>query len=125
MPCSTKENITSVGLDGGKMKQEELKEILNIYAFNHIFALQNSEPFGRDESPSVYTTKGVLDGICLVTGIDYTVEKRWKIIFLKKNGKPWFTYTMEDMTEEEADEMMEYRQRRLRDEAELRFRIFG
>ncbi|WP_240416552.1 hypothetical protein [Paenibacillus periandrae] len=106
------------------MKQEELREVLIMHADEHLYALQNSESYGSSESPSVYKTRGVLDGICIVTGINYTVEKRWKIIFLKKNGKPWFTYTLEDMTEEDADEIMEYRKRRQGEESELYSKIF-
>ena len=57
------------------MKQGELKELLLIEAENHLFALHNSEPYGIPESPSVYRTGGILDGICRVTGISYSVEK--------------------------------------------------
>jgi hypothetical protein len=109
----------------GKLKQDELREVLKIHADKHLFALQNSESYGSSESPSVYITRGVLDGICIVTGINYTVEKRWKIIFFKKNDKPWFTYTLEDMTEEDADEIMEYRKRRQGEDSELYSKLFG
>lgn len=106
------------------MKQDDLKELLLMEAENHLFALHNSESYGNSESPSVYITGGVLDGICKVTGISYSVEKRWRITFFKKNGKTWFSYTLEDITEAEADENLKYRKRRQQEESEIRSKFF-
>lgn len=103
---------------------EEIREILEWLAYEYLTALYHSRPIHREESPSVFLTRGKLQGACIMAdGIEFKVIKRWKIIFSKKD-KVWFEYTLENMTEEEADEILD---NMIQEERELEKtrRIFG
>lgn len=117
------------------LRIDELKEILEIEGYNYLLALQKSESFNGFDHPDVYILKGTLIGISKVTGIDFEVEKDYKIKFFKKltessfmrgndRGKFWFQIQL-DMTEEEADERIEAKKRAIREEMAMRKRFLG
>lgn len=117
------------------LKTHELKEILEIEGHKHLVELQKSLSYSGFDNPSVYISQGILNGICIVTGINYEVEKRYKITFFKKltessfmrgndRGKFWFEIQL-DMTEEEADERIEARNREIREDNAMRRRVLG
>lgn len=80
--------------------------MLEVEAIFYLQALYNSEPIGRDESPDMYLTRGVIQGMCGVFGACFKVELRRKVIFYKGSfpgeGKFWFEVVNENITEEEA-----------------------
>lgn len=117
------------------MKTDELKETLEIEGHKYLVALQQSMSFNGVENPSVYISKGVLRGICMVTGISYEVVKDYKITFFKRlsessflrgndRGKYWFEIQL-DMTEEAADERIGAKNKEIREDSALRKRVFG
>lgn len=113
------------------MRQDELREILEIEGYNYLVNLQESLSYSGNEHSSVWYSKGTLRGICMVTGIDFEEEKRYKITFFKKNtkdpiekGKLWFVVKL-DMTEEDADERIEAWRREIREESAMRRKFFS
>jgi hypothetical protein len=117
------------------LKTHDLKEILEIEGHKHLVELQKSLSYSGFDNPSVFISKGVLNGICIVTGIDYEVKKNYKIIFYKKltessfmrgndRGKFWFEIQL-DMTEEEADERIEAKNRVIREDSAMRRKVLG
>ncbi|MDF0729020.1 hypothetical protein PY093_20650 [Cytobacillus sp. S13-E01] len=64
-------------------------------------------------------------GICATKGYYFEEEKYWKITIFKRNEKPWFTYTFPDMTEEDADNFVEYRNKQLREARKSYKKFFG
>ena len=120
---------------GSPLKTDELKEILEIEGHKYLVALQQSMSFNGIENPSVYISKGILQGMCMVTSISYEVVKDYKITFFKRltessflrgndRGKYWFEIQL-DMSEEEADERIEAKNREIREDSALRKRVFG
>ncbi len=72
--------------------------------------LYNSNPVGREETPSVYLSQGKLQGMCRIFNATFTVELRRKVTFYKYNKyldeKFWFHVESEYLTEEEAERLI-------------------
>jgi hypothetical protein len=92
-----------------------MRDLLEIHAFNYLCALRDSQPNGNFDHPNVYFYRGILKGICATKEYYFEEDKYWKITFFKRNEKPWFTYTFPGMTEEDADNFVEYRDRQFRE----------
>ncbi|MGE6591618.1 hypothetical protein ACQKFU_18755 [Bacillus mycoides] len=97
-------------------------------AENYLRSLYNSNPVGRDETPSVYLSQGKLQGMCRIFNATFKVELRRRITFYKYKNKYfdekfWFQVENEYITEEEAECMIDRMSRENRELSELRARI--
>ncbi|MGD6829084.1 hypothetical protein [Bacillus pumilus] len=105
----------------------EQREMLEEEAEQYLINLYNSNPVGRDETPSVYLSQGKLQGMCRIFNAVFTVDLRRKITFYKYNKyldeKFWFQVENEYVTEEEAARMIDQMGRENRELSELRARI--
>ncbi|CAL8901919.1 conserved hypothetical protein [Bacillus pumilus] len=105
--------------------ETEQREMLEEEAENYLRNLYNSNPVGRDETPDVYRSKGIILGMCMVFGATFEVSGRRKITFYKYKNKDfdekfWFKVENESVTEEEATCMIEQINKENRDLSEMR-----
>ncbi|MEK4790466.1 hypothetical protein [Bacillus sp. FSL K6-2971] len=89
------------------LNESKQREMLEEEAENYLRNLYNSNPVGRDETPDVYRSKGIILGLCMVFGATFKVELRRKITFYKFKNKDfdekyWFEVENEDVSTEEA-----------------------
>ncbi|MGE6627810.1 hypothetical protein [Bacillus pumilus] len=94
-------------------------------AENYLRNLCNSNPVGRDETPDVYRSKGIILGLCRVFGATFKVEYRRKITFYKYKNKDfdekyWFEVENEDVTVKEAMDTMKQMENENREISNMR-----
>lgn len=90
--------------------KKKQKELFYELAKKYLYELYQSQPYGRDESPSLYLIEGELNMLCRLFDVYYKVQKRYHITFYRGStgeGSYWFNVVSDALNEEQANTIVE------------------